>query len=131
LKEKARWEEDNTSNKAREAIYQILTPDFECHEPPTLPHGGVHKGRDNWRKMSEHMDSLWHQEIEPVHVWDFPDEDLIVLHSVMTWTAHSTRKSATFPAIELLYFRDGKMSKCEVILQDTKLILDTLDPAVA
>jgi hypothetical protein len=61
-------------------------------------------------------------------LWDLPESDLIILYSEMEWTARATSKTVRFPAIELLRFRDGKVANVEMFLQDTKVILDTLDP---
>jgi hypothetical protein len=45
----------------------------------------------------------------------------------MEWTANATGRTARFPAVELLRFRDGRIAKVEMFLQDTKVILDTLE----
>lgn len=123
----AEFEEHNTSEKSRQAIYAELTDDFECHEPPSLPHGGVHKGKDAWAAMNEQMGEYWDQQVVAEHTLDIPEKDLIVLTSTMTWKAHSTGKSVTFPAVELLWFRDAKLARVDVFLQDTKEIMATLD----
>lgn len=128
LMKQAEFEHDITSERSREAMYENFTEDYEIVEPPSLPHGGVYKGRDEWLKMNEKMRSLWAQKVVPQHTWDLPEDDLIVLYSHMEWTAHSTGKTVSFPAIELLHFRDAKICKVEMFLQDTKIILDTLEP---
>jgi ketosteroid isomerase-like protein len=128
LKEQAEFEKDLTSEASQQAIWDAYTPDFVLIEPPTLPHGGVHHGREKWREVHEVMRSLWHQKVMIEHTWDVPEDDLIVLYSTMEWTAHATGKMARFPAIELLHFRDGLIAKVEMFLQDTKVILDTLEP---
>jgi hypothetical protein len=128
LKEAAEITSDLTSKKSQEAMWDAYTPDVEIVEPPSLPHGGVHKGRENWLAMSNHMGSLWEQKVWIDHMFDLPDNDLIILASTMEWTAKATRKTVRFPAIEMLYFRDARICKIEMFLQDTKLILDTLLP---
>jgi hypothetical protein len=117
---------DLTSQKSQEAMWEAYTPDVEIVEPPSLPHGGVHKGRENWLAMSNHMRSLWQQKVWIDEIYDLPDKDLIILASTMEWTANSTGKTVKFPAIEMLYFREARICKIEMFLQDTKLILDTL-----
>jgi hypothetical protein len=109
-------------------MLEAFTEDFEITEPASLPHGGVHKGIQAWLKMNETMGSLWKQKVWPQQVWDLPESDLIILYSDMEWTARATDKTVRFPAIELLRFRDGKVANVEMFLQDTKAILDTLDP---
>jgi ketosteroid isomerase-like protein len=128
LTEQGEFEEDLTSERSQKSMLEAFTPDFEICEPPSLPHGGVHRGIDNWLQMHAHyMRSLWKQKVWPRRVWDLPDDDLIILHSEMEWTAHATGRSVRFPAVELLRFRDGKIAYVEMFLQDTKAILDTLD----
>jgi hypothetical protein len=127
LVERAEMGADLTSDKSRQAMLDAYAEDFELVEPPSLPHGGVHRGRDEWIAMHEKMRSLWHQKLTIDHIWEPPGEDMIILYSTMEWTAVATGKTVTFPAIELLHFRDGLICKIEMYLQDTKAILDTLD----
>lgn len=128
LLQQAEFTKDLTGEQAEAAMLAAFTPDFEVIEPPSLPHGGHHKGRDEWREMHHKMRADWAQKVTPVKVMDFPEEDLIVLYSQMEWTANKTGKTATFPAVELLHFRDGLICKVEMFLQDTKVVLDTLQP---
>lgn len=127
LKEAAEFQDDLTSEKAQAAMLAAYTDDVEIVEPSSLPHHGVHKGKENWLKMQNHMRSLWQQKVFVNHIWEVPEDDLIVLHTTMEWTANATGKTATFPAVELLYFRDGLISRVELFLWDTKLCLDTLE----
>ena len=129
LKERAEFASDLTSEKSQQAMLEAFTPDFEIIEPPSLPQGGVHKGREAWLKMHGIMRSLWHQKVNVEHIWDVPEQDVIVLYSTMEWTANETGRTAEFPAVELLWFRDGLIAKVEMFLQDTKVILDTLEPS--
>lgn len=123
----AGFDEDLTGEKSKQALFDAFTPDFEVVEPPSLPQGGVHKGRDAWLELHDLMRSLWQQKVKPEHIWDLPEHDIIVLYSVMEWTANATDKTVVFPAIEILHFRDTKICKVEMFLQDTKVILDTLE----
>lgn len=124
---KAEFDKDLTGGKAEDAMTAAFTEDYEILEPPSLPHGGHHRGRDEWVAMHHKMRALWDQKVVPVHIWDVPESDLIVLYSQMEWTAKETGKTATFPAVELLHFRDGLICKVEMFLQDTKVVLDTLE----
>jgi hypothetical protein len=128
MQQAAEFEDDITSDKSRQAMWDNFTPGYEIIEPPSLPHGGVYKGREEWAGMNATMRSLWAQKVKPLHVWDVPADDLIVLYSEMEWTARATGKTVTFPAVELLFYTDEKISKVEMFLQDTQVILDTLEP---
>jgi ketosteroid isomerase-like protein len=127
LKERAQFQKDLTSETSQQAMLDAFTDDFEIIEPPSLPYGGVHKGREDWLKMHATMRSLFQQKVWIEHIWDLPDEDLIILYSTMEWTANSTGRTVKFPAVELLHFRDHKIAQVELFLQDTKVILDTLE----
>jgi uncharacterized protein len=128
LKNSAEFESDLTSEKSQKAMLDAFTPDFEIVEPPSLPHGGVWKGIDNWLKMHEDMRARWQQKVFVEHVWEVPEDDAIILYSTMEWTANATGRTARFPAVEVLRFRDGRVAKVEMFLQDTKVVLDTLEP---
>ncbi len=127
LKEQAHFDQDLTAERSQQAMLEAFTEDFEIIEPPSLPYGGVHKGRDAWLKMQGTMRSLFQQKVWIDHIWDLPEEDLIVLYSTMEWTANSTGRTVKFPAVELLRFHDGRIFQVELFLQDTKVILDTLE----
>jgi ketosteroid isomerase-like protein len=125
---KAGFSEDLTSDTASNAMLAAATPDVEIHEPASLPQGGVHKGHDAWLELHQTMRSLWEQKVETVHVWDLPEDDVIVLYSMMDWTAKDTGRQIRFPAVEVLTFRDGLICKVEIFHQDAKAVLDTLQP---
>jgi ketosteroid isomerase-like protein len=127
MQQEAEFEHDITSDKSRQAMWDNFTSDYEIIEPASLPHGGLHKGREEWATMNATMRSLWAQQVVPVHVWDVPSDDLIILYSEMEFTARATGKTVRFPAIELLYYRDEKIRKVEMFLQDAQVILDTLE----
>lgn len=128
LRRSAEFEHDITSDKSRQAMWDNFTEDYEITEPASLPHGGVYKGREEWAKMNATMRSLWAQKVVPLHVWDVPEDDLIILYSEMEWTARATGKTVSFPAVELLYYTNEKISKVEMFLLDSQIILDTLEP---
>ena len=124
----ADFSEDLTSDTASNAMLAAATPDVEIHEPASLPQGGVHKGHDAWLELHHLMRSLWEQKVETVHVWDVPDDDVIVLYSMMDWTAKATGRQIRFPAVEVLTFRDALICKVEIFHHDAKAVLDTLQP---
>jgi ketosteroid isomerase-like protein len=124
----ADFAEDLTSDQSSTAMLTAATQDVEIHEPASLPQGGVHRGHDAWIQMHHTMRSLWDQKVETVHVWDIPHDNVIVLYSMMDWTAKATGRRIRFPAVEVLTFRDGLIAKVEIFHQDAKAVLDTLEP---
>jgi ketosteroid isomerase-like protein len=128
LEELAGFEHDITSKRSRQAVAAALTPDYVIIEPPSLPHGGVHEGVEAWLAMNARMRSLWQQQDKTEHLWDVPEDDIIVRYSSMEWTSKATGRTVRFPSVQVLHFRDGRIAKVEMFVQDTKLILDTLEP---
>src|SRR5204862_7418056 len=124
----AEFQEGITSHDASSAMLAAATADVEIHEPASLPQGGVHKGHDAWLKMHHTMRELWDQKVDTIHVWEAPEDDVIVLYSMMDWTAKATGRQIQFPAVEVLTFRDGLIAKVEIFHQDAKAVLDTLEP---
>jgi ketosteroid isomerase-like protein len=124
----AEFSDDLTSDKASNAVLAAATPDVEIHEPASLPQGGVHKGHQAWLELHHTMRSLWEQKVETLRVWDMAEDDVIVLYSMMDWTAKATGRQIRFPAVEVLTFRDGLICKVEIFHQDAKAVLDTLQP---
>ena len=116
-------------DQADAAVMEAYTPDVEIHEPPSLPQGGVHVGREAWREMHEGIRARWDQRVEIQHLWDLPDDDVIVLYSTMDWKAKATGRHVQGPFVTVLRFRDGLIAKVEIFHHDSKAILDTLAPA--
>jgi hypothetical protein len=119
---------DITNERSRHAMLQAFTADFVIVVPPSLPHGGIWNGRDEWLKMNEMMASLWDAKNFPQRLWDVPEDDIVVLYSNKEWTARASGIRLTFPAVEILYFRETKICRVEMFVQDTKAILDALEP---
>jgi ketosteroid isomerase-like protein len=120
---------DLTSKSTEDATLAVMTADIEVHEPGCLPQGGVHKGKDAFVELHHTMRALWEQKAEILHVWDAPEDDVVVVYSNMEWTAKATGKKIRFPAVNVLHFRDGLICKAEVFHQDPKAVLETLTPS--
>jgi len=122
----AKFNEDRTSVDYEKRMSEVFADDVEVHEPPCLPHGGVHKGRDNWLEVRRTMMALWDQKLDVLHIWEDPDADVIMLNYMMNWTARQTGRSFQMPAIEVLTFRDAKIAKIEFYPRDAKAMYDSL-----
>lgn len=103
----------------------VFDPQMTVIEPVSLPHGGHHHGRQEYRRLQARMRELWEQQIESAEYWQCAD-DRVALRIVIRWTARETGRSVVLPMIDLMRFRDGKIIEVEVFLQDTKALLDTL-----
>ena len=95
-------------------------------QPPSLPHGGTHRGHDGVRRHGGNDAGPLGAEIRYRSAWDLPENDTLFVRVIMEWTAHSTGRSARFPALELVEFREGRVLRAEIFVQDTSQILATL-----
>ncbi len=123
--------EDRTGADFERSMADVFAPDVEVHEPACMPHGGVHKGRERWFEVRRQMleqraASPWDQKLEVLHMWEVPDEDIIVMNYMMEWTDSRTGHSFRQPAVEVLTFRDGRIVKTEFYPQDSHALLVTL-----
>ncbi|GGM97923.1 nuclear transport factor 2 family protein [Streptomyces fuscichromogenes] len=126
----AEFNKDRTSEAYEHRMVEFFHSDIEVHEPPCLPHGGVHRGRETWLRVRRTMMSHWEQKLDILHVWEDPEADVIILNYMMDWTARTTGRSFRMPAVEVLTFRDAKIVKVEFYPQDAKAMAESLEPAV-
>ena len=122
----AKFTEDRASAEFEQRMSEVFAADIEVHEPPCLPHGGVHQGRENWLQVRQTMMSLWEQKMDVLNIWEVPEADVIMLNYQMNWTSRETGRSFDMPAVEVLTFRDGAIAKIEFYPRDAKAMLDTL-----
>lgn len=104
----------------------VLAPDVVLTEPPSLPHGGTHRGLDAFLAVQAGMAEHWAQRIEDAGYWQCAS-DQVCLRIVITWTARATGRAVTLPMIDLLRFADGQITAIEAFLFDTAALLATLD----
>lgn len=122
------FNKDRTSEAYEQRMIQFFHPDIEVHEPPCLPHGGVHKGRETWLSVRRIMMDHWEQKLDILHIYEDTDANVIMLNYMMDWTAKNTGKSFRMPAIEVLTFKDGLIAKVEFYPQDAKAMAESLEP---
>src|SRR5262245_30401769 len=122
IMQEAEVDKDLTGEKSRNAILAAYSDDFEIDEPPSLPHGGTHKGKPAWVAMQETMREHWQQKVWVDQVWEIEDEDLMINYTTMEWTANATGKTVRFPAIELIWFRDAKIARIEMFLDRKSVV---------
>jgi ketosteroid isomerase-like protein len=123
----ATWSPDSMGQpETTERQLDVFDEDITVIEPVSLPHGGRHRGLDEYRSLQAQMHRLWDQRIDSAEYWQCAD-DLVALRIVIRWTARATGRSVVLPMVDMLRFRDGKVVEVEAFLQDTKALLDTLD----
>ncbi len=123
----ATWSSDSMADPhTTERQLDVFDDDVTVIEPLSLPHGGRHRGLDEYRSLQSQMRLLWDQRILATEYWSCGD-DRVALRIVIRWSARATGRSVVLPMIDLIKFRAGKIVEVEAFLQDTKALLDTLD----
>lgn len=102
------------SGDALGACRTYLADNFECHEPPELPQGGVHRGWNAPVLISEIYRNIWDVDFLDARFWDTGDGDVVVSRYLIKWTHKATKKSVTQPVVELNTIVSGKIVKMEV-----------------
>jgi ketosteroid isomerase-like protein len=106
------WDED--------ALHQLVAEDAELHQPPTLPYGGVHRGRDA-------LLNLWKNVILPLH-----DHDTVVLDSflvdgdrAMVISGANTTKGGEYTfACQDFTIRGGRITRIRMFWWDPRPVAD-------
>jgi ketosteroid isomerase-like protein len=122
----ATWSADSMADpRTTERQLDVFDDDVTVIEPLSLPHGGRHRGLEEYRSLQNQMRLIWDQQIESADYWLCSD-DRVALRIVIRWSAKATGRSVVLPMIDMIKFRGGKIVEVEVFLQDTKALLDTL-----
>ncbi len=111
----------------RDGAMALLHPDLRIEQPPSLPHGGEHRGHDGMAAMGAAFARHWTRTIEDPRL--VAEGDTVVQLTTQTWTASATGRSATVDVVELLTVADAVITSIRVFPQDTASLLATLDPA--
>jgi hypothetical protein len=102
-----------TSDPA-EACRLFLSADFELHEPPELPQGGVFKGFDAPLRVNAIYRNIWDVEFHASDLWNTDNPDILLARYLTTWTHRQTGKSVTQPVVELNTVIGGKITRMDV-----------------
>lgn len=97
-----------------EACRRYLSADFELHEPPELPQGGVFKGANAPLRVSSIYRTIWNVEFHASDLWDTENSDIVLARYLTTWTHRTTGKSMTQPVVELNTIVGDKITRMDV-----------------
>jgi ketosteroid isomerase-like protein len=111
----------------REGAAALLHPDLRIDQPPSLPHGGVHRGPAGMAAMGAAFAGHWDRTIGAPRLSPGGDTATVVQLTTQTWTAKATGRSATVDVVELLTVADGLVTEIRVFPQDTAALLATLE----
>jgi len=110
----------------RDGAMALLSPDLLIEQPPSLPHGGEHRGHDGMAAMGAAFAEHWDRVIVDPRL--VADGATVVQLTTQTWTARTTGRAVTVDVVELLTVADGRITEIRVFPQDTASLLATLDP---
>lgn len=109
----------------RDGAMALLHPDLRLEQPPSLPHGGEHRGHDGMAAMGAAFAEHWDRVIADPRL--VAEGDTVVQLTTQTWTAKATGRSATVDVVELVTVADDLITSIRVFPQDTASLLATLE----
>ena len=109
-----------------ESAFELYHPNVHIEQPASLPHGGIHVGRDGIRAMGATFAQFWSRTISDPRRLRCEGGGVVQFTS-QTWTAKSTQRSASVDVVELFSFAEGLISAIRVFQHDTHRLLATLD----
>jgi uncharacterized protein len=103
----------------RDWIYaNLIADDIELIEPPSLPYGGIYRGKDLVRRTLKTVVETWdNMEFEIVNY--LAGGDSVVVHAYLGCTGRRTGKSFHIPMMELWRIRDGRIIELRPFFHDT------------
>jgi hypothetical protein len=110
-----------------DSAFDLYHPKLRIVQPTSLPHGGVHHGREGVRAMAGTFSKFWDRTIS-VPERTAAGEGVVQI-TTQTWTAKATGRSATVEVVELFSFIDGLVAEIRVFQQDTQRLMATLEGA--
>jgi hypothetical protein len=110
-----------------DSAFDLYHPKLRIVQPTSLPHGGVHHGREGVRAMGGTFSKFWDRTIS-VPERTAAGEGVVQI-TTQTWTAKATGRSATVEVVELFSFIDGLVAEIRVFQQDTQRLMATLEGA--
>ncbi|HEX2128920.1 MAG TPA: nuclear transport factor 2 family protein [Solirubrobacterales bacterium] len=103
-------EEFNELGWAGFGTSELITDDFEFHEPPEQPAPRVARGRDEVQRLGQEFDSAWEQhESEPLEIRSV-DADRVLLLTIERFRGRDGIELET-PFAAVFTLREGKIAR--------------------
>jgi len=98
--------------KDADAIREILTPDFELHQPKELVYGGVYKGPEAFIDFLDiYIQAFDLQALDRTGLYTDPAiPDALILGFAIRGMAYASGKAFDSTLLERWNFRDGKIA---------------------
>ncbi|HVU72386.1 MAG TPA: nuclear transport factor 2 family protein [Mycobacteriales bacterium] len=113
-----------------DTVGSLLSDDSVSHEPPSLPYGGEHRGRDAIVALCQTITSLWGVGDIKGMPWMVVEGDehsaKVVTGAHFGATAHATGNEFEVRVAELYTIVDGKITEAVIHYWDTKTMCEAL-----
>jgi uncharacterized protein len=112
-------------DEALQTQRELLHPNFEIVEAPSLPYGGTYRGPEGWVQLLEDFAAAWaHARVTPLWTLGKADGNRFAKMYRVSGVSTKTGKAFDTEVFELWEFEDGKIIRCTPYYYDTKLLAD-------
>lgn len=106
-----------------DGFFRPFDENIVVHEAASLPYGGEYRGIDELKTLSRRMLQTW--EESSFNIMEFTaGGELVIVHFQMNILGRTTRKSFSFPVLELWRLKDEKVVEMRIFYWDTHKILE-------
>ncbi len=110
--------DSSVARKGMEETLALLDPDFVCPAAFSIPHGGVWRGHEGFVKMGETFREAWIHHGSSHEFFDLGDGRILIIIEP-TFESKATGETITHKMIEIVTFRDGKITEIVPYYWDT------------
>ncbi|MFF9207504.1 MULTISPECIES: nuclear transport factor 2 family protein [unclassified Streptomyces] len=110
-----------------EASFDLLAPffapDVELHQADALPYGGTWRGHEGLARFFRRMGEVW-------ELFDMLEQEFLatgatsVVHTRVRARARTTGREISFPILQTITVRDGRITEVRPFYWDTHAIAD-------
>lgn len=109
-----------------ETVGSLLTDDSVSHEPPSLPYGGEHRGRDAIVALCQTIVGLWGVVGVEGMPWIVCEGEQVVTGAHFTAKAHASGEEFEVRVAEKYTVVDGLITEAVIHYWDTKAMCEAL-----
>ncbi|WP_098026501.1 nuclear transport factor 2 family protein [Streptomyces sp. st115] len=104
-----------------------FAPDVVLHQAAALPYGGVWRGHRGMERFFLAMSDIWAM-FELVEQDFLATGEISVVHTIVRARSRATRRELTFPVLQTLTVRDGRISEIRPFSWDTDAVVRACAP---